>query len=891
MDKFMDKTSLTVKLAFVFIPIVILFVLVDMYLSHLPAVATTIAKFVAAFIIFNVWLKMNVADPLKKLADYMGEVASGNYDNDISRTRQDDIGKLQQAVDAMQRQLATNTNESRTESAASARIASALQVCQANVMMADTDLNIIYKNDSVTEMLSKREQQIQTVLPKFSVADLIGTCVDDFHANPAHQRGMLERLTEVYKTDLELAGLTFGLIATPVFDDKGKRLGTVVEWDDKTERLAAEKQAREMAAANARVANALKVCQANVMMADADLNIVYTNDSVIEMLTEREQQIQTKLPSFSVANLIGTCVDDFHANPAHQRGMLERLTEVYKTDLQLAGLTFGLIATPVFDDDGARLGTVVEWDDKTERLAAEKAAKELADKNAGIASALQVCQANVMMADNDMNIVYCNDAVSDMMKEAEADLKKVLSSFDANNLIGTCVDVFHKDPGRIRDLVAALTTAHHTEIKVGVHTFGLIATPVFNDLNERLGTVVEWRKRTDELAIEAEVNEMVTAASQGDLTNRIETSNKEGFFKRLALGLNQLVEVAEDVLTNTAVVLEALSNGDLTKTIEADYQGSFGKLKNDANTTVNKLTEIITEIRNSAASVSSGAQEISGGNIDLSQRTEEQASALEETAASMEEMTSAVRASASNAENASDLANDASSKAQTGGEVVGQAVDAMAEINDSSEKISDIIGVIDEIAFQTNLLALNAAVEAARAGEQGRGFAVVAAEVRNLAQRSATAANEIKDLIRDSVDKIKDGSKLVNESGDTLKEIVSAINQVTTIVSDISSSAREQAEGIDQVNTAISQMDETTQQNAALVEEASAASENMAEQAALMNELMDFFNTGGVVQSATREKKNVIHTPAEAVGDDPGKANTTAQKKVVQSDDDGWEEF
>lgn len=761
MDKLMNKTSLTLKLALVFIPVVVIFVLVDMYLSQMSAIGATVAKFVAAFVIINIWLKVSVADPLKQLTGFMGEVATGNYDNDINLNRQDEIGKLLQGVSTMQQQLSHNSHASSTESAASARISSAL-----------------------------------------------------------------------------------------------------------------------------------KVCQANVMMADADLNIIYINDSVVEMLSEREAAIQTVLPNFKVSNLIGTCVDDFHANPAHQRGMLEKLTDVYKTDLELAGLTFGLIATPVFNDDGERLGTVVEWEDKTERLAAEKAAKELADKNAGIANALQVCQANVMMADNDMNIVYCNDAVTEMMKESEAELKKVLASFDANNLVGTCVDIFHKDPGRIRDMVAGLTNSYHTEIKVGVHTFALIATPVFNDLDERLGTVVEWTQRTEELAIEGEVNEMVTAASQGDLTIRIETSDKEGFFKRLAMGLNQLVEVAEDVLGNTEVVLEALSNGDLTKKIEADYQGSFGKLKNDANSTVDKLTEIITEIRNSAASVSSGAQEISGGNIDLSQRTEEQASALEETAASMEEMTSTVRTSASNAENASDLANDASSKAKAGGDVVGQAVEAMGEINESSEKISDIIGVIDEIAFQTNLLALNAAVEAARAGEQGRGFAVVAAEVRNLAQRSATAANEIKDLIRDSVDKIKDGSKLVNESGDTLTEIVQAISQVTTIVSDISASAREQAEGIDQVNTAIGQMDETTQQNAALVEEASAASENMAEQAALMNELMDFFNTGNITSAKrTTTPRQVVHTPVEAIHDDPGMANTAGQKKVVSTTDDGWEEF
>ncbi|MCP3674926.1 MAG: HAMP domain-containing protein [Gammaproteobacteria bacterium] len=385
--------------------------------------------------------------------------------------------------------------------------------------------------------------------------------------------------------------------------------------------------------------------------------------------------------------------------------------------------------------------------------------------------------------------------------------------------------------------------------------------------------------------IEGDIQELVNHARKGNLSPRISLDDKEGFFDNLSQGVNDLVEVSERVVEDTMRMFGALAEGDLTKSIDSDYQGSFMQLKNDANRTVNKLTEIITEIRGSASSVATGAKEISGSNLDLSQRTEEQASSLEETAASMEEMTSSVRNSADNAKNASDLASDAQVKAESGGEVVARAVGAMEEINDSSNKISDIIGVIDEIAFQTNLLALNAAVEAARAGEQGRGFAVVAAEVRNLAQRSAGAAKEIKELIRDSVGKVEDGSKLVNESGNTLSEIVQAVQQVSVIINDISSSAQEQSNGIDQVNTAVSQMDETTQQNAGLVEEASAASENMAEQAGLMNELMDFFTTD------ERRVETVVHSPVEAVGQD-SKVNTSNSTKIIEEDsEDGWEEF
>ena len=322
---------------------------------------------------------------------------------------------------------------------------------------------------------------------------------------------------------------------------------------------------------------------------------------------------------------------------------------------------------------------------------------------------------------------------------------------------------------------------------------------------------------------------MLFRSAAGDLSRRIEISGKDGFFLNLAEGLNRLLGIADDVVADTVRIFDALAHGNLTRQIDKEYMGSFGKLKQDANSTVERLTEIITRIRESASTVTTGASEIAQGNADLSKRTESQASSLEETASSMEEMTSAVKQTSENSVHANELANSARGKAQEGGDVVSKAVDAMNEINQASKKISDIIGVIDEIAFQTNLLALNAAVEAARAGEQGRGFAVVAGEVRNLAQRSAGAAKEIKDLIRDSVDKVEAGTSLVNASGKTLSEIIGAVDRVSSMIQEISTAASEQSAGIDQVNSAVAQMDEMTQQNAALVEEATAAGEAMSE--------------------------------------------------------------
>jgi methyl-accepting chemotaxis protein len=287
--------------------------------------------------------------------------------------------------------------------------------------------------------------------------------------------------------------------------------------------------------------------------------------------------------------------------------------------------------------------------------------------------------------------------------------------------------------------------------------------------------------------------------------------------------------------------LLSLSQGDLSNTIDTPLEGEFDVLKEAMNTTIKHFSDMVSQIRTSADFVSSSANEIQTGTTDLSRRTESQASSLEETSASVEQLTQTVNQNAESSNLVVSLSEEASKKATEGGEVVNKAIKAMKEIGDASNKISDIISVIDEIAFQTNLLALNAAVEAARAGEQGRGFAVVAAEVRNLAQRSAGAAKEIKGLINDSVQKVAEGTQLVDNSGETLTLIIDSIESVQTLISNINAASQEQATGINHVNTAVSQMDTMTQQNAALVEETSAVSASMNTEARKLQELMRFF--------------------------------------------------
>ena len=352
------------------------------------------------------------------------------------------------------------------------------------------------------------------------------------------------------------------------------------------------------------------------------------------------------------------------------------------------------------------------------------------------------------------------------------------------------------------------------------------------------------RMRNSLSGVIADVQEMVNAAAEGDFSQKMAISGKQGYSKTLCELLNRLSDVTETGLKDVIRVAQAIAQGDLTQTISQDYPGLFGLLTEATNTTVDRLQDVIGRIREASEAINSAAQEIALGNQDLSGRTEEEANSLQETAANMARLNNTVRQNAGKANEANKLARNSNEVATQGGEMVKRVIITMNSIEASSIKIADIIGVIDSIAFQTNILALNAAVEAARAGEQGRGFAVVATEVRNLALRSATASKEIRGLIAESVDKVESGAQLVKEAGGTMDEVVRSFQKVANLVLEIADASKEQSIGIEHVTQSMAEMDEATQQNAALVEKAASAAESLEEQAKGLVQALATFKLG-----------------------------------------------
>jgi methyl-accepting chemotaxis protein len=485
-----------------------------------------------------------------------------------------------------------------------------------------------------------------------------------------------------------------------------------------------------------------------------------------------------------------------------------------------------------------------------------------ANKDLRVRRALEAVTSNVMIADANNDIVFMNPSVTNMLRIAETDLRKALPGFQADKVIGNSVDIFHKNPAHQKSMLAALRDTYRTSIKVGVRSFGLVATPINDAAGKRLGTVVEWVDRTNEVATEREIEEVVQAATAGDFSRRLEVEGKEGFFKMLGVGVNQLMETSERGLNDIASLLESFAAGDLSNRIEHDYQGLFAKVKESGNQTAEQLTRVLGEVRSAANALTGAANQVSATAQSLSQAASEQAASVEETTASIDTMSASITQNSDNAKVTDGMATKASKEAGEGGQAVTQTVAAMKQI---AAKIS----IVDDIAYQTNLLALNAAIEAARAGEHGKGFAVVAAEVRKLAERSQEAAKEIGELAGNSVSTAERAGKL-------LDEIVPSIQKTSELVQEIAAASQEQSQSVTQIGGAMGQLSKATQQNASASEELAATSEELSGQAQQLQDSVAFFSASIEQESkrtradgGSRAERRSPNSPMRSRGGEP----------------------
>ncbi len=476
--------------------------------------------------------------------------------------------------------------------------------------------------------------------------------------------------------------------------------------------------------------------------------------------------------------------------------------------------------------------------------------REATARTAMTVAAMNQSPTLLMITDASGMILFISTALMKLLKRLEPALRRQDPNFSVAAMTGQHVDCYRANTALRQEALTDDGTTQRLRYDIAGETVFIDLSTIHGDDGAAIGQTAVWRNVTAELLGQAEVAAVVEAAQRGDFSARLVLDDKDGFVREIAGGLNNVSALIEKATGDFASVMEAVARGDLTRAVSGAYQGVLGSLKDGINGTVSRLSETVTAIQATTADVAGAAEQINAGARDLANRTEDQASSLQETAATTEELAASVKTSAQSSGQAVKMADEAMRVAEAGGGVVRNAVDAMARIEQSSKRISDISSVIDGIAFQTNLLALNAAVEAARAGDAGRGFAVVASEVRSLAQRSADAAKDINQLISSTTQEIGDGVRLVRSAGDILGQIVESSQRVSTTVSEISAASGEQAHGIDEMSRTVARMDGMTQQNASLAEESASSATALSTKIAGLNSLVAKFRTRQAASNA-----------------------------------------
>jgi len=734
------------------------------------AVATVggIASLVSMF-----GLNRFVVTPLTKANQAINAIADGDFKYVIDTKGNDELGKMMQALKAMQIRIGFDVNDARKTQEETSKLQTALDNSTSAFTFVDSAGRLSYMNATAKALWEAMAVQVKEAHPDFDEANMIGLPIVQYFEKDEDKRVLSAQLDTTKTVEVSMYGLKLTLTLVPVYSENNEYLGRMTQWVDHTAEDVAEKEVMRL-----------------------------VSEAIAGNLSER---VDTDILPTGFVKETGVGIN--------------QILDAVITPLNVAA-------------------------DYVENISKGKIPAEITDEYNGDFNAIK------------HNLNQCITSINTLISE----MNHMSAEHDAGDI----------------------------DVKIDEAKFEGAYAEMAKGVNEMV---------FGHIAVKKQAMACIKGFGEGDFNAPMaQLPGKKAF-------INDTIEQVRSNLTalsrDAVMLADAARDGEISTRADANqHQGDFRQIVEGVNNTLDLIVEPIATVKEAIETITTAANEISTGNNDLSSRTEQQASSLEETAASMEEIASTVKQNADNAQQANQLALTASDVAVKGGDVVGEVVSTMSGINDSARKIEDIISVIDGIAFQTNILALNAAVEAARAGEQGRGFAVVAGEVRNLAQRSASAAKEIKELIADSVSKTTEGTKLVEGAGATMEEVVTSVQRVTDIISEISAASQEQTTGINQVNEAVTSMDETTQQNAALVEEAAAAAESLVEQAVQLSDVVSVFKVGGAPSQERRASNSPMRSAApkpvkQSKGNNQGSSKPGVSRSTDKTgtDDGDWEEF